>query len=180
VAGLIEQAIPASDVWVKFESTFSIDPMFGARRSAPRDYGVIVLADAPALPAVQLPTQGLLDTLAANGSLGPDTRFDNVGYGVIPNRTGRLEITLPSARMRSTSRFQSLTTSYLYLLMNSRPNDPIGGSCFGDSGGPKLIQNTNRVVALQTGGDAICRAHSYSQRLDIPDAQAFLAGYVAP
>jgi hypothetical protein len=67
---------------------------------------------------------------------------------------------------------------YLRLLMNSDAEEGNGGICFGDSGSPKLIHQTNTAVALATGGDAVCRAENYSQRLDIADARAFLGQYL--
>lgn len=82
--------------------------------------------------------------------------------------------------MVSTSRFSALTKAYLGLLENSDAGDGIGGSCFGDSGGPKFLHETNRIVAIQSGGgDAICRAKSFPQRLDIADARSFLEQYVS-
>lgn len=199
VIDLTAREIPASDVWVTFDanaaidpntfettaatwhqaSAYMLDPAFGAKRSNPHDWAVIVLAEAPVVPALDLPTRGLLDELVVEGGLRPGALFDNVGYGVIPTRTGPLSFDLPTARMVSTSRFQSLTPTWLYLLGNSALGDDIGGSCFGDSGGPKLIHGTNTVVALQNGGDARCRAQGHSQRLDTAAARVFLGQYVA-
>jgi hypothetical protein len=198
VAWLALSEFPASDLWVTFESEVSIDPEtfettaaswhqasayafdpdFGAKRSSPHDWAVIVLEDAPDVPPLELPTAGLLDDLSERGGLRPDALFDNVGYGVIPTRTGPLDFEMASGRMLSTSRFQSLRPVWLYLLGNSAISDDIGGVCFGDSGAPKLIHETNTVVALQTGGDARCRAHANSQRLDTTIAREFLGQYV--
>jgi hypothetical protein len=195
---LAERAIPASDVWVTFEanvtmdpstfettaatwhqaSAYALDPVFGAKRSNAHDWAAIVLAQAPAAPALGLPTRGLLDELVAEGGLRPGRLFDNVGYGVIPARTGPFSFETASARMLSTSRFQSLTPTRLYLLGNSALGDDIGGSCFGDTGGPKLIHGTSTAVALQSDGDASCRAQGHSQRLDTAAARAFLGQYL--
>ena len=41
------------------------------------------------------------------------------------------------------------------------------------------IAATNRAVALTSGGDAIGRAQSRSQRLDVADARTFLGEYLA-
>jgi hypothetical protein len=62
--------------------------------------------------------------------------------------------------------------------MNSDVGDGNGGICFFDSGSPKFLHQTNTVVAVASGGDAICRAQNYNQRLDVPDARAFLGHYV--
>ncbi|MBD0317513.1 MAG: trypsin-like serine protease, partial [Thermoleophilia bacterium] len=50
--------------------------------------------------------------------------------------------------------------------------------CFGDSGGPIFLGDTNIVVAITTTGDAFCHATNVDQRIDIPSVQEFLAGYV--
>jgi len=194
VADIASRGISPADLWVTFESTFSIDPedefkvtaaswqrganvpyavddRFGVRRSNLRDVGVIVLEQVPAgIQAVELPGPGFLDHSTA-------TRFDNVGYGVVPTMTGRFDFTFPTERQVSTSRLQSLTPAYLNLLGNWAL-EGIGGSCFADSGGPKFVHGTNTAVAIQSGGDARCRAHGYSQRLDVPDVRAFLADYL--
>jgi len=194
VADIASRGISPGDLWATFESGFSIDPedqskvtvaswhpgatvpyavddRCGMRRSNPRDVGVIVLQEEPAgIQPVELPTAGFLGQSTA-------TRFDNVGYGVVPTRTGRFDFTFPPERQVSTSRLQSLTPAYLYLLGNSAL-DGIAGRCFGDSGGPKFVHGTNTAVAIQLGGDGRCRAHWSSQRLDVPDVRAFLADYL--
>jgi hypothetical protein len=194
VADIASRGISPDDLWVTFDAEFSIDPedefkvtaaswhrgadvpyavddRFGSKRSDLLDVGVIVLAEQPAgIDPVDLPPAGFLDDRAA-------TYYDNVGYGVVPTRYGRFDIAFPPERQVSTSRFQSLTPAYLYLLGNSAL-DGLGGSCFGDSGGPKFVHGTNTAVAVQSGGDARCRAHGYSQRLDVPDVRAFLDDYL--
>jgi len=139
-----------------------------------------MLESAPTgLTPVQLPTQGLLDQLAADGGLKPQTVFDNVGYGVIPTfKQGPPRFELPPGRMFSTSRFKALTHAYLKLNMNSEIEGN-GGSCYGDSGSPKFIHGTNTVVAITFGGDPICRANNYNSRLDVPAAKAFYGQYLA-
>jgi Trypsin len=154
-------------------------PEFGHDHSNFKDYGVVLLAETVDVDPVELPTAGLLDRLAANGALRPQTLFDNVGYGLMASfGQGPSTYANPPGRMYSTSLFQGLTPAYLRLLMNSDAEEGNGGICIGDSGSPKLIHQTNTVVALATGGDAVCRAQNYSQRLDIADARAFLGQYL--
>jgi len=197
--------LPTSDnntpdqLWVTFEPTVTIDdetdtvtaatwhqakavdfdPEFGHDHANLKDYGVVLLTTTVDVPPVDLPTAGLLDRLAAQGALRPDTVFDNVGYGVIPSfKAGQPNYANPPGRMYSTSLFQALTPAYLRLLMNADAHDGNGGVCFGDSGSPKFIHRTNTVVAVTSGGDAICRAQNYNQRLDVADARAFLGQYL--
>ena len=154
-------------------------PEFGHDHSNFKDYGVVLLADPVDVEPVQLPAAGLLDGLAAKGALRSDTVFDNVGYGFMASfGQGPPAYANPPGRMYSTSLFQALTPAYLKLLMNSDAQEGNGGICFGDSGSPKLIHQTNTVVALATGGDAVCRAQNYSQRLDIADAREFLGQHL--
>jgi hypothetical protein len=155
------------------------DPQSGHDHANLNDYAVVLLRATVDVRPVELPTAGLLDRLAARGALRPDTVFDNVGYGFIPSFTGGpLDYANPPGRMYSTSLFQALTPAYLRLLMNSDAQDGNGGACFGDSGSPKFVHGTNTAVAIQSGGDAICRAQGYSQRLDVADARAFLSRYL--
>jgi hypothetical protein len=195
VAGLPEDA----QLWVTFDSAvtidpdtfevtaanwyratgFAFDPAFGQSRPNPRDYAVVLLETTVGVAPVELPEAGLLDELAAQGGLRRGTVFENVGYGLIPSfKQGPPTYELPTARMFSTSLFQGLTRSLLKLLMNSDVGEENGGICFGDSGSPKLIPHTNTIVALASGGDAICRALNNNQRLDVADARAFLGRYL--
>ena len=66
---------------------------------------------------------------------------------------------------------------WLKLLMN---NDATGecGVCHGDSGSGHFPPGTKRIVATTTGGSAVCRAESYTHRLDTPGARGFLDDYV--
>lgn len=172
-------AVTSSNDWHR-ASMLAFDPAFGQRSSNPHDYGVLVLDSVPAgLAPVQLPREGLLDALAVRGALRPQTLFDNVGYGLVPSfGQGPPRFEIPPGRMFSTSRFAGLTPAFLRLNMNSELEGN-GGSCFGDSGSPKFIHDTNMAVAITTGGDPICRANNYNSRLDTNEARAFYAKYLA-
>ena len=109
------------------------DPQFGHDHANLKDYAVVLLRATVDVRPVELPTAGLLDKLAAQGALRPDTVFDNVGYGFIPSfKAGPPDYADPPGRMYSTSLFQALTPSYLRLLMNSDAQAGNGGVCFGD------------------------------------------------
>jgi hypothetical protein len=165
-------AVTNVDSWHQ-ASGIGFDPALG-------DYGVVLLESVPAgLAPVEMPTANLLDELNAQGRLRPETDFDSVGYGAIPTFTqGPPQLTPPPGRMFATSRYKALTQEFLKLNMNSELDDN-GGSCFGDSGSPKLIHDTNTAVAITTGGDPICRANSHNSRLDISAARAFYGQYLA-
>jgi hypothetical protein len=200
VAWIPGTGITASQLWVTFDTTatfdpatgevtgattwyqataFAFDPAFGHDLGNLKDYAVVLLGTTVGLTPVNLPTAGLLDQMAARGGLRPGTVFDNVGYGVVPSfKQAPPRFAPPPGRMYSTSRFQGLTQSWLKLLMNSDVPGGNGGSCFGDSGSPKFIHETNTVVAVTTGGDRVCRAENFNQRIDVADARAFLGQYL--
>lgn len=199
VNGAADAGITPDQFWVTFDSTVNIDLETGAITSAntwhqasaiafdsgknpanPQDYAVVLLTSAPAgLSPIQMPTESLLSKLAAKGGLKPGTVIDNVGYGVIPSFTkGPPRYDVPPGRMFSTSLFKGLTQSFLKLNANPNAAPGNGGSCFGDSGSPKFLHGTNTAVALQYGGDAICRAENDASRLDIPAARAFYGRYL--
>jgi Trypsin len=171
-------AITSSNTWHQ-ASAIAFDS--GKNPANAQDYAVVLLTSAPAgLNPIQMPTAGLLANLAAKGGLKPGTVIDNVGYGVVPSFTkGPPQYDVPPGRMFSTSLFKGLTQSLLKLNSNPNATPGNGGACFGDSGSPKFLHGTNTAVALQFGGDAICRAENYASRLDIPAARAFYGQYLA-
>lgn len=200
VNGIEASGISPDQVWVTFDSTVDIDPETGAiissnswhqasavafdsgkNPSNANDYAVILLNSVPAgLSPIQMPTAGLLSELAANGGLKPGALMDSVGYGVVPTFTkGRPQYDVPPGRMFATSIFKGLTQSLVKLNANENVTPGNGGACFGDSGSPKFLHGTNTAVAIQFGGDAICRSLNYASRLDIPAARAFYGQYLA-
>ena len=66
--------------------------------------------------------------------------------------------------------------SWIQLSMN--PSTGSGGTCYGDSGGPHFLADTNTVVSLTVTGDRWCRATDVTYRLDIEPARAFLGQFL--
>ncbi len=188
-AALADFGIGASDVWVTFDPTFDADsallpgtyqthPDFGfsgpGGRSDPHDIAVIVL-DAPVgITPARLPTLNLLDTLTLKRQ-----RFTAVGYGTVREtiRGGPQNILPNSERRFATQSFLSLTKSWLNLSMN--PSTGSGGTCYGDSGGPHLLGDSNLIVSITVTGDAVCKATDVTYRVDTASARAFLDDFVA-
>ncbi|MFZ2013541.1 MAG: trypsin-like serine protease [Nocardioides sp.] len=55
-----------------------------------------------------------------------------------------------------------------------------GGSCFGDSGGPNLLGNTNVVLAVNSFvANSICSGNTYSYRVDTSDALSWITSTAA-
>ena len=163
-------------------SDFAVHPNALRQRSSADDVGVVTLEEDVGLDPIELPTENFLGQAAAQGGLRGHS-FVNVGYGVVPNDRGRPSFEWDGQRRRSTSPFKGLTDAYLLLHMRTDATGE-GGVCFGDSGAPEFFEPvpgelSNLAVSLTVGGDAVCRAQSRNQRLDIPSVRAFLDDFVS-
>ena len=54
----------------------------------------------------------------------------------------------------------------------------MGGTCFGDSGGPHFVGTSAVVASVTSWGDGSCRALDQTQRTDTPSVRAFLGRFV--
>jgi len=176
--------------WVTFDSEYTpgtsdlipilasiTHPEYDGRTGA-NDVGVVILAEpGPDVALGALPSENLLDQLKAAGML-KDQTFVNVGYGATADFKGHPPLqTRDGMRRFSTSPFSGLTPNWLLLLGN---NDATGeGSiCFGDSGGPHFLGESNVIGSVSSAGDAVCRTLDMSQRIDTPSVLSFLRPYV--
>jgi secreted trypsin-like serine protease len=163
-----------SSVRVTFSSDFkSANATFvtgTAHDSTDADIAVIVL-DTPVADVglAALPTLGFDETLPNNQLV------DVVGYGVeafdhripLPASTGPRQVATTPVKSAG-----NLADESLKLLA-----DP--GACFGDSGGPNLVQGTNTLVAITSTGNANCKGVSFALRVDTPVTRAFLGQFVS-
>jgi Trypsin len=191
-AHCVEFLAPGTQLYVSFEpklyptprtyiaaTSWTFDPQYGHDQANLHDLAVVFLPASATrgMTPLKLPTAGLLDGLAAKGSLSKQL-FVNVGYGVSASRTGVPGFTWDGKRNYSKSEFMGLQPTWLGLLMNTSATGE-GGDCYGDSGGPKFIDgNPNKIYATVTTGDFPCRATTWDWRLDTPEARAFLRNYV--
>jgi Trypsin len=154
--------------------TYHTHPDYGGGFSDPHDIGVIVL-DEPYTEAepARLPTLNFLDTLNLKNQ-----RFTAVGYGTVreDKRKGPNALFFDGERRFATQGFHALTKSWLKLNMN--PSTGSGGTCYGDSGGPHFLGNTNLLVSITVTGDTPCRATDVTYRTDTASARAFLDDFV--
>jgi hypothetical protein len=174
------------DVWVTFDPSFDenspllpgtahTNPLFASGgQSNTFDIAVVVLDDPVAgVTPARLPTAGFLDSIRLKNQ-----RFTPVGYGTVreTKKKGPHTLFFDAQRRFADQGFRSLTKSWLNLSMN--PSTGSGGTCFGDSGGPHFLGNSNLVVSLTVTGDRFCRATDVTYRTDTPAARAFLDDFV--
>jgi Trypsin len=142
------------------------------------DVAVVELA-APSDPGsfAELPPLGLVDELPMG------TEVDLVGYGVQGFTRGGgppqsvvllTRFFAPSLLVQSNH-----VQSDEYIKLTANPAKGKGGVCFGDSGGPDLLGDTNVVLAVNSyGTNGNCAGVSYSNRVDLEDIQEFILGFL--
>jgi secreted trypsin-like serine protease len=124
-----------------------------------------------------LPPVGVLDQMQAAGTLksAPTTVL---GYGTIQKTVvqGSGPAFLDTSERRSAVLFtKSLDSEWIHQEMSISKDQ--GGACYGDSGGPSLMELNGRttVVGVTSTGDNACYATNVSSRVDTASALEFLA-----
>jgi len=79
-------------------------------------------------------------------------------------------------RMVATGTLNSINKSWLRISMN--PSTGNGGTCYGDSGGPNFLGDTNVIAGTTMTGDHVCRSTNVIYRLDTPTARSFLENFL--
>lgn len=156
-----------------YGGTFQADPAYSQRQNDPHDIAVVVLADPiTSIAPASLPAAGSLSDLSRR------QRITSVGYGAyeVTRGPGGHQFLYDDVRMVATGTLNATTKSWLRVSMN--PSTGNGGTCYGDSGGPNFLGDTDIVAATTITGDAICRATNVDYRLDTASARKFLAQYV--
>ena len=148
------------------------------------DVGVVELPmdSFPMQTYGQLADIGSVEILA--GSTGRDRNIalvETVGYGT---QSVQPHPQSDDTRYKSTSRIVQIngnasTAGNLHTLNNPSSIGGRGGSCFGDSGGPVFINDTNLILAVVSFGfSGTCHGADYSWRVDTVDSQAFITPFV--
>ena len=182
--------VPTDQVYVTFDSvyeigvstiyqgTYYVNPNYGHDNADLNDVAVIVL-DEPitTIEPASLPPAGLLDQLKAAGAL-KDQTFVAVGYGTVrDDKTGGFHpLYWEGARRFVVGTYNALNKGWLRISMNPSTGD--GGTCYGDSGGPHFLGESNMVVSVTVTGDSPCRATDVTYRMDIPSARQYLGQFV--
>src|SRR5919112_194882 len=156
-----------------YAGTFHPDPLYGHDQSDPHDIAVVELDKAvKGITPARLPTAGSLSSLSGS------QQFTSVGYGAyeVTNQPGGHQYLYNDIRVVATGTLNSINPSWLRISMN--PSTGNGGTCYGDSGGPNFLGNTNIIAGVTITGDSVCRATNVDYRLDTASARAFLGQYV--
>jgi Trypsin len=152
--------------------TWRADPAFTHAQSDPHDLAVVVLDKAvKGITPARLPAAGSLDGLKV------ETKFTSVGYGA-QSVTIDKGPTFHYADIRyvATGSLNAVNPAWLRISMN--PATGNGGTCYGDSGGPNFLGDTDIVAATTITGDFMCRATNVVYRLDTASARSFLGQFV--
>jgi V8-like Glu-specific endopeptidase len=168
------------DTSVVYPGTPYTHPEFPGPSSDAKDIAVVVLdEEVTGIQPALLPSAGLLDQLANDGTL-KGQNFTAVGYGAT-ERTHQPGSGAPvfgedGTRMYSVSTFAALNKGFLRLSQNPSTGD--AGTCYGDSGGPNFLGDSQVIASITISGDAPCRATNVTYRLDTPTAREFLGQFV--
>ncbi len=130
-----------------------------------------------------LPDQDSLDALET----GPDTWFTAVGYGLQrvagnppPNSQGTPPLESDRIRMYSEPYLLQINTGFtgdFSLLLSN--NHSTGGTCFGDSGGPNYVEDSNVIAGVTSFGlNYSCGGTGGVFRVDRADVLDFVNGFL--
>jgi len=177
------------NVWVTFDPVYDesatlhrgiyyLNPNYGHDMHDLHDVAVIIL-DEPIddIEPATLPPAGLLSDMKKEHEL-KGQELVTVGYGMLRDDKTRGPHVIGQAgeRYYAEQTFQALKPYWLQLSMN--PSTDNGGTCYGDSGGPHFLGDTNMVVSLTVTGDTWCRATDVTYRLDTDSARSYLEEFV--
>jgi V8-like Glu-specific endopeptidase len=158
---------------VTYSGTFHADPQYPGPQSDPHDVAVVVLDKAvKGITPASLPDANALSDVPATET------FTSVGYGAYAVNTepGGLQYLYNDVRMVATGTLNAINPAWLRISMNASTDD--GGTCYGDSGGPNFLGDSNTIASTTITGDAVCRATNDTYRLDTASARDFLKQFV--
>lgn len=176
------------DAYVTFDSdldgaillrgTYRLNPNYGHDMHDLHDVAVIIL-DEPVydITPATLPPEGLLSQMKKAKEL-KGQEFVTVGYGRlrVDKTKGPHSMGGYGERFFAEQTFLALKPYWLQNSMN--PSTGSGGTCYGDSGGPHFLGESNMVASITVTGDAWCRATDVTYRMDTDSARNYLSQFV--
>lgn len=156
-------------------TTYTHPEWGGARYDDPHDIAVIVLEKPVDIEPASIAPLGTIDDWS-NKELRAQ-RFTAVGYGgeresfaggILPVYNGERRLAYQAAH--------GANSVWLNLAMT--PSNGNGGTCYGDSGGPHFIGDTDVIISITVTGDVPCKAFDKTYRVDTAEAQEFLGNFV--
>jgi len=145
------------------------------------DVGIVILSEPVPTSAVSqyaaLPSAGLVDTLKNK------TEVDFVGYGVQEQIVGNGPPVWAGLRNRLFAPGELVSGKFVhsdeFMKLTLNPGGGSGGTCFGDSGGPDLLADTNTVLAVNSYvTNSNCTGVGYSNRVDTPEVLEWINGFL--
>ena len=161
--------------------SWAAHPLYETAPFFVHDVGVVVLE----APGVVLGTYGTLPTLdqfdALSTRRGRPQTFTAVGYGL--QQINPVFVQADRIRMVANPHLVQINTpgftgDFSLLLSN---NHSTGGTCFGDSGGPNFLGDSNIVAGVTSFGlNGNCAGTGGVFRMDREDVLDFVDGYLNP
>jgi hypothetical protein len=146
------------------------------------DVGIVELEEPVLLGNYgDLAPLGTAELMAGTPSTRNNALVETVGYGIQSVQPHPMDI---ESRYKSTSRIVQISGSIsrggnLHTLNNPSAVGGTGGSCFGDSGGPVLVNNTDDVIAVVSFGFSLtCHGADYAWRVDTAPSYAFILPFL--
>ncbi len=145
----------------------------GLPRFASPDVGVLILAEP-----VSLSRYGLLPEVNLVDSLSPRTPLIVVGYG-IRDQERDLDPGEFAKRFFARTKLIENRSKTSDVVIKVADNPAKGGSCFGDSGGPHLLRDSDTILGVNSFGTNInCAGVGYSARIDTPAVLAWIQTFL--
>jgi hypothetical protein len=142
------------------------------------DVAVVVFNEPVILDSyANLPTEGLVDTLPMNEDV------TLVGYGDQWDTGGGPRWPSDGFATRYFAFSQLIASNHKksdeYIKLSANPAQGKGGDCFGDSGGPNLLGDTDTIISITSyGTNGNCAGFGYSNRIDLAYALDFINSFL--
>jgi len=180
---------PARATWLQGESKYIRGTSFPSPEYADFedfpmnfDVGVVVLDDPASVGTFgELAALGTAEELAKPAKSRNSALLEPVGYGIQSVQPKPQD---EDTRYKGTSRIvevngKATKDGNIHTLNNPSAIGGRGGTCFGDSGGPMFVNNTNEVVAVVSYGFSLtCHGADYSWRVDTQGSYDFILPFL--